>query len=496
MKALEYLLNFKTNKAMMGDTNGQVKTLKENILGVGTGIDKVHKQLSKFANSQKWANITSLTSNVAAGFANIAGNVKNTFAGAYGFMDQFASKGDKIAKTSRLVGLSVKDYQGLAFAADRSGIGLETMNTALKKFNETLGKAQSGDKNAKKIFGALLPENVNSYKNGKDVLLAMADSYTKLSASQKAFVSGQVFGRGGFQMAELFAGGGAGVQALLQQYEDLGGGFSDAAAAGAETFKDDLTNMNVTLESMKITVASELLPAFSDLFKTVTKYFKDNKGEIQKSIKDFSLKFISGIKELLPKLPAVFAAFVSIAGVVGQIVEYLGPIKSIIGVALIGSLGSIVSIVTSLVGLLGGPVVAGIAAAAVGITAWVSAIKSVYDNFEMLKSFVCDDLFGGVSDALENSIAGGIVRGIRKAVKAIPVLGDLVFSDVDFSAADASAGVANDLGSQMVDLMKSTNTTTTNRFSVDFKNMPKGVTVTPPPAGDFDYSYGYTLGGL
>lgn len=496
MKALEYLLNFKTNKAMMGDTNGQVKTLKENILGVGTSIDKVHKELTKFANSQKWANISNLTANVASGFANIAGTFKNAFMGAYDFMDAFASNGDKVAKTARLVGLSVKDYQGLAFAADRSGVGLETMNTALKKFNETLGKAQSGDKTAKKIFGALLPENVNSYKNGKDVLLAMADSYTKLSASQKAFVSGQVFGRGGFQMAELFAGGGAGVQALLQQYEDLGGGFSDAAAAGAETFKDDLTNMNVTLNAMKTTVASALLPAFSELFKTVTKYFKDNKGEIRNMLKDFSEKLVAGIREILPKLPSIFSALVSVAGVVASIVEYLGPIKSIIAVAILGSLGSIVSVVTALVGLLGGPVVAAIGAAAIGIAAWVSAIKTVYENFDMLWDFVANDLFGGVSDALENSIAGGIVRGIRKAVKAIPVLGDLVFSDVDFSAADASAGVTNDLGSQMAELMKSSNTTTTNRFSVDFKNMPKGVQVTPPPAGDFDYSYGYTLGGL
>ena len=37
--------------------------------------------------------------------------------------------------------------------------------------------------------------------------------------------------------------------------------------------------------------------------------------------------------------------------------------------------------------------------------------------------------------------------------------------------------------------------TITNKFSVDFKNMPRGVKVAAPKSGDFDYSYGYVLDG-
>ena len=506
MKALEYLLNFKTNKATISDSNGQIKTLKENILGIGTSLGKVHGELTKFAHSQKWANITSLTANVASGFANIAGSVKNAFVGAYSFMDGFATQGDKVAKTSRLVGLSVKDYQALAFAADRSGVSLETMNASLQRFNVNLGKAKSGDKTALKMFDSLLPKGVNQYASGKDVILAMADSYTKLSTAQKAFVSQTMFGRGGLQMNELLSGGADAVQALLTQYEDLGGGLTDEGAKNAETFKDELTNMNVVLNSMKITVAGALVPAFTDLFKTIAKYFKGNRGEIQKMFKDFSTKLVDGVKSLLPKLPKILDSLVNIAGIIASIVDYIGPIKSLVGVALLGSLGSVVTIVTSLIGLLGGPAVAAIAGVAVGIASLVSIVKQFHDNWDMLISFIKDDVWGGfknsalsafgvISDALEKSVAGGVMRGLRAAIKAVPVLGDLAFGDVDFSAADNMVA-QNDLSAGMAETVRGTNTTTTNRFAVDFKNMPKGVQVTPPPAGDFDYSYGYTLGNL
>lgn len=498
MKALEYLLNFRTNKATINDTNGQVKTLKENILGIGTSISSVQKSLTKFAHSQKWANITNLTTSVAAGFTNIAGNVKNAFMDVYGFMDKFATEGDKIAKTSRLVGLSAKDYQAFSFAADRSGIKLETMNSALQKFNVNLGKAKSGDKTANKMFAALLPGKVGDYSSSKDILLAMADSYTKLSASQRAFVSQEMFGRSGMQMAELLGGGSAGVSALLNQFEELGGGFGDDAAENAEKFKDELTNMNTVMNSMKVTVAGALLPAFSELFRSITKYFKSNKGDIQKTLKAFGESFVNGIQRLLPKMPAFLGAVVSIVGAVASIVEYLGPVKSIVGVALLGSVGSIVSMVTALIGLLGGPAVAtiaGVAAAFIGIKTTVSEIKK---NWEMLSTLTLDEFFNAVkmsiselSDAFSNAVGDGFVRGWNSALRKVPLLGRLFGSNLQFDA----AGVP-DLGSEIGEMMKGTNTTTTSRFSVDFKNVPQGVKVTPPASGDFDYYYGTVLGGF
>lgn len=541
MKALEYLLNFRTNKAVMGDTNGQMKVLRTNVLDIGTSIGKVQRELTKFSHSQKWTNISNLASNAFSGISGIAGSIKNTFSSVYGFMDEMAGRGDTVAKTSRLLGLSAMDYQALGFAADRSGISIETLNNSLKRFNVLLGKAKSGDETSRKIFGALLPKDVSTYSNTRDVILDVADAYSKLNAEQRAFVSGEVFGRGNLQIAELLSGGSEGVTALIDEYKALGGGFSDSGAKNAEAFKDALSNMNVTLNAMKIIVAEELFPVFRDLFGETTKYFVSNREEIRKTIKNFSGEFATGFRGFVSQVPKALKDVKTIVSSVAGIVGYIGPIKAIVGVSLVGSLGSIVSMTTALVGLIGGPAVVSVAAVAAGIASWIPAITEVWSKWDQLSSdygetfkaiglmaldglkwpfetaanwlntslyylFVRPFEYIGrsLNDILCNSVVDGILSGAKSVIKKIPVIGDMIFSDVDFSENDSrnakedlSSGMqGSSIASSVSEIIKNTSTTTTNRFEVAFKDVPRGTKITAPKSGDFDYSYGYVLGGM
>lgn len=501
MRALEYLLNFRTNKASLGSANQDVKSLRENITGIGSTFNKVHGELTKFANSQKWMNITQLSQNVLGGVVGIAGNIKKAFTSAYNFMDEFASEGDKVAKTARLIGMLVKDFQAFSFAAERSGVSLEQFNSGMQRFSITLGKARSGDKTANQMLSALLPKELNAYKSERELLLDLSDSYTKLSESQRNFVSQSIFGRTGVQFGEMLSSGSAELEALLKRFEELGGGYGDDVAKKSEDFKNAMTDMNVTLKAMRILVGSELLPVFTQMFGEITKYFVANRTEIQSVLRDFGVQFVSGIKKLIPMIPDILGGVKTIFGYVADIVEFLGPIKTILGVAIIGSLGSIIGIVTSLVGLIGGPAVAAIAVCAVGFGGLASAVIDIYKNWDMLKSFVleCIDewfeafygIFDFISDGFENAIGNGIAQGVRKAIKAVPVLGNLIFSDVDFGEIEGDIGGEFE---KMVQVQQKSSTTT-NRFSVDFKNMPRGVKVNAPKQGDFDYSYGYVLDG-
>jgi len=500
MRALEYLLNFRTNKATLGSTNQDVKSLRENITGIGTSFNKVHGELTKFANSQKWANITTLTQNVAGGVIGIARNVGKAFSTAFEFVDQFAAEGDKVAKSARLVGMSVKDYQAFAYAAERSGVSMEQFNSGLQRFSVTLGKARAGDKSANQIFSSLLPGKLSDYKSEREIILAMSDSYTKLSESQRNFVSQSVFGRSGLQFGELLSGGSGAVDELLNRFTELGGGFDDEMSKRAEKFKDSMTDVRVTLNSMRVLVGSELLPVFNEAFGSITEFFIKNRGELQKTFRDFATSFVAGIKQIVPKIPSILSGVKDIVGYVADIVEFIGPIKTILGVGILGSLGSIMGIVTSLVGLIGGPAVAAIGLAAAGITSWGIAIKSVYDNAGLLEACFFDivdsvksgfeEFFGWISDGFENAIGKGIANGFRNVVKSVPILGR-VFSDVEFETP------SNDIGGDFANMTQRQGVTNTSRFSVDFKNMPKGVKVNPPKnGGDFDYSYGYVLGGI
>lgn len=129
---------------------------KQSITGTVSGIGKIESAVSDLQQKIKQTFAIAAVHTFASGIKSLGNSVKSAFSKSYGFVEEFAKSGDKIAKTSRLVGLSVKDYQAFSSAAKHAGMSTEEMDGALRKFNVNLGKARSGDKTAFKMFDSIL----------------------------------------------------------------------------------------------------------------------------------------------------------------------------------------------------------------------------------------------------------------------------------------------------------------------------------------------------
>ena len=97
-----------------------------------------------------------------------------------------------------------------------------------------------------------------------------------------------------------------------------------------------------------------------------------------------------------------------------------------------------------------------------------------------------DAVFGSMKRAIDS---------VRSFVKGIPIIGSL-FGGEDESLTKPASSNSLSLGASVAQSISESHTTTTSRFAVDFKNMPRGVQVTAPDHGDFDYSRGYVLAGM
>ena len=524
-------------------------------LGKTAGIlDSVKGKISTLQKFQGFAATGTLVKNVAMGVKSIAVSVENLV----GSVGGFASQGDRIAKTSRLVGLSVKDYQAFDQAARHAGMSTEEMDSALKKFNVNLGKAKSGDEKAFKVIDAILGgKDIAGFKDTTSLLKAVAEGYTKLgSAEQKAMVSQELFGKSGLKMSELLKNGGEDLQ---KQLDSATSGFSEQGAKDAEAFDDALQDMRETINSIKISVMEGLFPIFTDLFKVVQNFIKLNGTKIKGYLLTIADAVGNIVKALLPKIPAILEQIVGIIDVIGPWVPAIlgGLIAMLPAISQIAiGIFAIKPIIIGIVSVISGPVLAGILLVVAAVVSWGSAIKRVYDNWDMLKSFIVDDVWGaiknfgnqfvevakwmwggfksifidpwwnfftalpgaisdlwdgfktGVSEIgnlLYDTFIGSVksaVSGIKSIVKGIPVLGNL-FGDDDqpsirdvSSASAASGSSSSSLGASVAQAVSESHTTTTSRFAVDFKNMPRGVQVTAPDHGDFDYSRGYVLAGI
>lgn len=548
-------------------------TDKDSITGTVSGIGKIDSAISDLHKKMKQTFAVAGVQIFASGIKSLGSSIKSAFDKSYGFAEEYAKSGDKIAKTSRLVGLSVKDYQAFSSAAKHAGMSTEEMDGALRRFNVSLGKARSGDKTAFKMFDSILGgKKLADFKDTPSLIAAVADSYQKLgSAEQKAFVSQELFGKSGLKMAELLSQGDEGIKKLIADFESHGGGYSEEGAKNAEAFNDALQDVLETVNSLKISVAQELFPVFIDLFKSVQGFVKDNREELMPVVKEIFGRTAEYVKSLLPKIPAILntilsivqaigpgtivfvTSFVTILPAIGKILfglYQMGPIFKIIGVAVKGIFtyghGLLVG-VKLLAGVLGGPVLATIGLIVAAVVSWGIAIKSIYDNWNLVGdaidyvwgeikdclkwwydgfiSLIVDpvvnffkslpdtlaDLWEGFKSGISNvgsmlydAIFGNIkaaITSVKSFVKGMPIIGSLFGDEEQPSVREASSGSSvsgstPSLGSTVAKSVSETHTTTTSRFSVDFTNMPRGVQVTPPEQGDFDWSRGYVLGGL
>lgn len=154
---------------------------KDSITGTVSGIGKIDSAISDLHKKMKQTFAVAGVQIFASGIKSLGSSIKSAFDKSYGFAEEYAKSGDKIAKTSRLVGLSVKDYQAFSSAAKHAGMSTEEMDGALRRFNVSLGKARSGDKTSFKMFDSILGgKKLADFKDTPSLIAAVADSYQKL----------------------------------------------------------------------------------------------------------------------------------------------------------------------------------------------------------------------------------------------------------------------------------------------------------------------------
>lgn len=538
-------LGFNFKKSSTTAVVNNITNVKTSVSSLNAVFSNVEQRIDSLNRVAKWAAAGTAVKDLFSGVKSAADATVSVFKKQFDFVSSFAISGDKIAKTSRLVGLSVKDYQAFSSAAQHAGMSTEEMDGALRKFNVNLGKARSGDKNSLKMFDSILGgKSISSFKDSTSLIAAIADGYQKLgSAEQKAFVSQELFGRSGLKMSELLSQGDEGIKKLIADFESHGGGFSEEGAKNAEAFDDALQDMLETVNSLKISVAEELFPTFTELFKTIQSYIKDNKEKLIPVIKSIFTSTAGFVKNILPKIPIILDKILSVVDLIGPgVLSVSAAFFTILPI-----LTQIFMAVKVIVLAFGAPLLASIGGVLVLLYEMYSIGKQFYDNWEMFSDFIRNDLaesFGivgkflsWVGDSIANDLfriykiitnfnfddftgsvmmafkeLGGMIYdsifgNIRAAfgaakslIKSIPGIGRLLGDEDEpltktASSASSDSG-SSSLGASVAQAVSESHTTTTSRFAVDFKNMPRGVQVTAPDHGDFDYSRGYVLAGI
>lgn len=491
-------------------------------------VEELNRRIKRIDAGVAFQNTITAVGALGTAFSGIKNVVVGAIGGAFDYIEEMAGKADKIGKTSRLLGMTAVELQKIRSAGQDAGMSIESVDSAMQLFSVNTGKAAIGEKAVLDAFNALgvaVRGNDGKIRSQIDLLMDVSDAYAKLTNEQdRNMVSQKLFGRSGVQMSALLGGGSGNLLEQFNAFEQRGGGISNEMAKAGEDFAHSFQFAGEAINGVVLKVTSGLIPEFTKLFDMVTNYVTENKGEIDKITKSLSGKLISVVRGIGGYMPKILDGLLKAGEVVNQIVEFTGPWVPIIGglaVTVGGSLlAGFVAIKAAVLGIgavISGPVVAGVAAVAVGIASWAFAIKKIVDNWDMLKSFVVDDVGGAISEMWEsakssisgffNSIYEGwvsvkkfILNGaadIAGALSGIPVIGGGM-GDVSSYLRGLAAQTSAPENAAVQKQVSESRSVTTNRLQVDFTGVPRGATVKADDDFDYgvvDYSAGYAFGG-
>lgn len=202
----------------------------------------------------------------AAGAAIAAGLVKNA-------MDAI----DAQSKLAQTIGITIGELGALQRAGDLAGVSAEALSTGLKKFNNTIGEAQAGNKAAADSLArlglsadALAAMPVAERMNAVSVAISgMADQTQRAAAAQ------DLFGKTGQVMLPLLQDSGEQLRLAAEQTKAWGLALSDVDAAKVEAANDAVSSISLVMDGFINRIAVKFAP----LVEAIGKAFENTATE-------------------------------------------------------------------------------------------------------------------------------------------------------------------------------------------------------------------------
>lgn len=187
---------------------------------------------------------------------------------------------DNLGKTSSKLGVGVEFLQKFRFAAEQSGVSIETADMALQRFSRRLGEAQKGT-------GELLPALKQLGITQKDIaglspeqaFLKFADAIAKVEGeSNKLSLVFKAVDSEGVALINLIGEGSEAFLEFARQAEGMGFILSEDAVDGVEDFSDELNKLMTMIAGVVRQVVAALAPALAILTKQFQDFIKKVAG--------------------------------------------------------------------------------------------------------------------------------------------------------------------------------------------------------------------------
>ena len=174
--------------------------------------------------------------------------------------------GAQLKVTAERLGTTTDELQAMRLAAGEAGVGVESMDTALRFLNRNVGEAAKGSGEQAASFqklGISLKDSSGAIRPTGDLLADLADKVAKAGTSaEKTQITMGLLGRGGSQLIPLLNRGGQAFKDATKDVEELCGGLSGDFVEAAHKAEEQNVRLEFAMSGLKSNIANSFLPTW------------------------------------------------------------------------------------------------------------------------------------------------------------------------------------------------------------------------------------------
>ncbi len=276
------------------------------------GLNRAQTGLQRFAAAAR------------AGALILAGALTAAGGAVAAAMKPIIDDADNLYKLSQAIGISIEDLSRLRYAAELSGVGLESLGKAVKRLSANMYEAgQSATGQAARAFAALgisVRDAEGRMRPALKVMEDLAARFQKLpNGAEKTALAMQIFGKSGADMIPMLNAGSAGLAEIYAEAEELGIVLDEETGKAAERFNDNLTRLGKVKDGIVTKITAGMLPALEGLTDALVRSAKNTNVLIGVG------KALGAVLQALhTAIAAVSGAFSVLARTIGAVAEAAG----------------------------------------------------------------------------------------------------------------------------------------------------------------------------
>jgi hypothetical protein len=359
----------------------------------------------------------------------------------------WAESGAELARMSQRTGLAVEQLSALKFAAESSGVEIETLESGVKKMQKSIYASASGKGEGPNFLRGL------AGMDAEKQLEAIADKMATISnPTERAAVAMQIFGKGGTAMLPMLEKGAAGLRAYRKEAESMGLIRSKGDAQAALQLDIAWRHLTGSVTALKNAIGGAIGPLVTGFLRGMTKnilaardWIKAHQPLAQMIFKIGVTAIAAGagvyaLGKAASLIGGIFSAGAKIVGIFGHVTSLLLlPVKMVSG--LIGSvLSGALSIVKGAFSMVGSVISGAFAAGLWALKTTLGAVTVAWNLFTGALN-IGISVITGVASAISSFIAMGPLGLLLLIPAALGLVA--AFSAVKPAIAGAASGLAD-----------------------------------------------------